>query len=213
MRNTVHLLLIDNFDSFTYNLQHLLAVIPDVTLTVKRNNEDFIRALETGDYTGVVIGPGPGSPEDDNYFGFNKRVILEFGTQGLPILGVCLGFQGIYHCFGGQLKVARLPMHGKISELQIENHGLILQGIPNGIRVMRYHSIMADLTQAVPDCLELLAYTCASVSQELNGQELMALEHKEYPIYGVQFHPESFATEYGEHIVGNFVKCCLNRNG
>ncbi|OQW90847.1 MAG: hypothetical protein BWK79_18585 [Beggiatoa sp. IS2] len=212
MRNNVHLLLIDNYDSFTYNLQHLLAVIPGVTLTVKRNDENFIKELETGNYAGVIIGPGPGSPVDDNYFGFNKRVILDFGTQGLPILGVCLGFQGIYHCFGGQLKVARLPMHGKISELQIENNGLILQDVPNGIRVMRYHSIIADLEQAIPDCLERLAYTSASLSQTLNGQELMALEHKEYPIYGVQFHPESFATEYGERIVVNFVKRCLNRH-
>ena len=209
MRN-IHILLIDNYDSFTYNLQHLLAVVPNVTLTVKRNDEDFLKELESGHYAGVVIGPGPGSPEDEHYFGFNKRVILDFGTKGLPILGVCLGFQGIYHCFGGQLKVANLPMHGKVSELQIENNGLILQGIPNGARVMRYHSIMVDLEQTIPECLECLAYTGMGLSQEWNGRELMALEHKEHPIYGVQFHPESFATEYGKRVIENFVNLCLN---
>lgn len=208
MRDSLPILLIDNYDSFTYNLQHLLAVEPRIRLTVKRNDENFIQQLEANDYAGVVIGPGPGSPEDDNYFGFNKQVILDFGIKGLPILGVCLGFQGIYHCFGGKLKVAPLPMHGKVSELQVQKSGALLQGIPSGANVMRYHSIIADLEKIVPDCLELLAFTGTSPSRALNGQELMAVEHKVYPIYGVQFHPESFATEYGVQVIKNFIGQC-----
>ncbi|MDM8568456.1 aminodeoxychorismate/anthranilate synthase component II [Thiotrichales bacterium HSG1] len=200
-----NILLIDNYDSFTFNLQHLLLTIPNVTLSIKRNDDSFLSELETGKYAGVVISPGPGSAEDKNYFGFNNQVILNFGTQGLPVLGICLGLQGIYHCFGGKLKVSNLPMHGKVSSLKIDDNRLILNDIPDGIQVMRYHSIMADLEQAVPECLCLTAYTYPCKSQQLNGTELMALEHKEHPIYGVQFHPESFATEYGVKIMENFV--------
>ncbi|MBE9562677.1 MAG: aminodeoxychorismate/anthranilate synthase component II, partial [Proteobacteria bacterium] len=121
---------------------------------------------------------------------------------------ICLGFQGIYNCFGGKLKVSNLPMHGKVSSLKIDSSGLILHDVPDGIHVMRYHSIMADLEQPVPECLRLTAYTHPCLSQEVNGTELMALEHQEYPIYGLQFHPESFATEYGDRIMSNFIGKC-----
>ncbi|MCI5149829.1 MAG: aminodeoxychorismate/anthranilate synthase component II, partial [Candidatus Electrothrix sp. MAN1_4] len=200
----MHLLLIDNFDSFTYNLQHLIAMNSDVILTVKRNNDAFLKEIEQGIYSGVIIGPGPGSPDDDDYFGFNRKVILEYGTRGLPVLGICLGFQGIYSCFGGTLKVSKLPIHGKVSTLQIVHNGTILNNIPNHIQVMRYHSIMADLDKEKPDCLKLNAYTFNSPSQVINGRELMAIEHREYPIYGLQFHPESFATEFGKLMTDNF---------
>ncbi len=207
-RSKVHILLVDNYDSFTYNLQHLIAMNSDVVLTIKRNDEDFINEIENGTYSGVVIGPGPGSSEDDAYFGFNKKVILEYGTQGLPVLGICLGFQGIYHCFGGSLKVANLPMHGKVSELKIIDHGLILDKVTDSAKVMRYHSIIADLDKEIPECLNLIAYTHPSESQTINGIELMAIEHREHPIYGLQFHPESFATEYGDSIICNFINQC-----
>lgn len=207
-KSRVQILLIDNYDSFTFNLQHLIAMNSDVVLSVKRNDEDFIKDIENGVYAGVVIGPGPGSPEDENYFGFNKKVILDFGTQGLPILGICLGFQGIYNCFGGSLKVAKLPMHGKVSNLQIASDGLILKNIPNGTKIMRYHSILADLDKEIPESLNLIAYTSPNESQKLNGNELMAIEHREHPIYGLQFHPESFATEYGDQVIVNFINKC-----
>lgn len=200
-----HILLIDNYDSFTYNLQHLIAVNKDVVLTVKRNDEDFLNEIQQGIYSGVIIGPGPGSPDDDDYFGCNRKVILEHGTKGLPILGICLGFQGIYSCFGGTLKISKLPVHGKVSTLQIVNKGKILDGVPNHVQVMRYHSIMADMEKEKPSCLLLNAYTHQSPSQKFNGYELMAIEHKEYPIYGLQFHPESFATEYGKMMTDNFI--------
>ncbi|MCK5728572.1 MAG: aminodeoxychorismate/anthranilate synthase component II [Methylococcales bacterium] len=207
MTNT-KILLIDNYDSFTFNLQHLIAMNSDVSLTVKRNDDGFIKDLENGVYSGVVIGPGPGSPEDDDYFGFNKKVILNFGTQGLPILGVCLGFQGIYNCFGGSLKIAELPMHGKVSNIKIIDNGVMLNGVPNNIKIMRYHSILADLEKNIPESLQLTAYTQTDVASEINGHELMALEHREHPIYGLQFHPESFATEYGGNMIENFITKC-----
>lgn len=206
-----NILLIDNYDSFTFNLQHLFAQQPNVTLTVVRNDHINLKDLEAGVYAGVVIGPGPGSPEDDVYFGLNKNVILDFGTKGLPVLGVCLGFQGIYNCFGGTLKISQLPVHGKLSELIIMRHGAILDGIPNGISVMRYHSILADLDAPIPDCFDLNAYTKESYSQSLNGDELMVIEHREHPLFGVQFHPESFATDFGGQFVKNFLAVCCNR--
>lgn len=218
------ILLIDNYDSFTYNLQHLLLMFPGVSLQVKRNDDALLRVMEQQHFDGVVIGPGPGSPEDTRYFGDNRQIILRYGTAGLPILGVCLGFQGIYHAFGGKLKVSVCPMHGKTSYLQItDTHSKLLQNIRHAPVVMRYHSIVADLSSAIPDCLRLTAYATALPynrdvdvqlvdtppvnlqQQEEQGKELMALEHKHYPIYGVQFHPESFATECGQMIVGNFL--------
>ncbi|KPA17905.1 anthranilate synthase subunit II [Candidatus Magnetomorum sp. HK-1] len=206
--NSIQILLIDNYDSFTFNLQHIIAVNSDVVLTVRRNDYNFLREIEKAKYSGVVIGPGPGSPEDEEYFGLNKKVILEYGTKGLPILGICLGFQGIYSCFGGALKVAKLPIHGKISRLQIIDNGTILCNVPNHIDIMRYHSIMADLDKQKPSCLMLNAYTFQSPSQDINGKELMAIEHRDYPIYGLQFHPESFATEYGKLMTDNFINRC-----
>lgn len=211
MSEQCRILLIDNYDSFTCNLQHLIQVHSDVVLTVRRNDQDFLSELERGVYAGVVIGPGPGSPEDPRYFGHNQEVILRFGVQGLPVLGVCLGFQGIYRSFGGCLKVAALPMHGKVSRLDIRESGVLLQNVPSGARVMRYHSIMADLTEPAPDCLHLTAFTCSDSTENSimqNGVELMALEHSDHPIFGLQFHPESFATEFGDRMVRNFLRVC-----
>ena len=207
------LLLVDNYDSFTFNLQHMFLLFPGVSLTVKRNDDDLIGLIKQNSFDGVIIGPGPGSPEDEQYFGFNRRIILEYGTAGLPVFGVCLGFQGIYHAFGGSLALSPVPMHGKTSPLCIaEAGGTILRGVADDAQVMRYHSIIADLTGPVPDCFRLLAYAASSDSfaKEVPKEatkELMAIEHKEYPIFGVQFHPESFATECGMQIVRNFVGC------
>ena len=202
-------LLIDNYDSFTYNLQHLLLMFPGVQLEVKRHDEDVLAAMQTGQFDGVVIGPGPGSPEDASYFGDNRQIILRYGTAGVPILGVCLGFQGIYHAFGGHLKISAHPMHGKTSRLCITDaDSRILHGIAPHATVMRYHSIVADLHRTVPDCLRLTAYAEPSLLAGSDEQELMALEHQQYPIYGVQFHPESFATECGMELMENFLAVC-----
>ncbi len=203
----MHILLIDNYDSFTFNLVHLVLSIPNVKLTVRRNDDAFLEEIRKGDYDAAIIGPGPGSPEDHAYFGHNHTVITEYGTKGLPILGVCLGFQGIYHAFGGTLKKASLPMHGKISQLDIiDDTGKILHNLPQHLSVMRYHSLMADFDQPVPDCLNITAFTHKAESALRNGREAMVLEHKEHPIYGVQYHPESFATEYGRAMIQNFLR-------
>ncbi|MEJ2755103.1 MAG: aminodeoxychorismate/anthranilate synthase component II [Gammaproteobacteria bacterium] len=206
---TKRILLINNYDSFTFNLQHLILEVSNAyTLDVKRNDEPFLTDLESGVYDGVVIGPGPGSPLDDDYFGHNKTVIQSFGTQGLPILGICLGFQGIYNCFGGALQVAKIPMHGTTSALHIQHNGTILKSIKTGVNVMRYHSLIADVHLGIPDCLLPLAYADDARSNHINGAELMAIEHVEHPIYGLQFHPESFATEQRTHYITNFLSCC-----
>lgn len=189
-----NILLIDNYDSFIYNLKHLF-LSNNCKLSVRRNDEDFIKDLYRGIYDGVVIGPGPGSVEDERYFGNNYRVIREFN---LPILGVCLGFQGIIHELGGTLKVCKYPFHGKLSSLNI-SESVLLNNIPQYSKVMRYHSIMADKT--LP-CLRLTSF----VNEEsVNGAELMSFEHKERPLFGVHYHPESFATEHGDLVVKNFL--------
>lgn len=221
-------LLIDNYDSFVFNALHLFELAGAaffgrqnaIEVIVMRNDEPFLPLLEQGLFDGVIIGPGPGTPEDDLYFGHSKQVILEYGCKGLPVLGICLGFQGIYHIFGGKLKKAQMPIHGKVSLLEIKG-GLLFENVAQGAGVMRYHSIMADLESPIPDCFTLTAFVQTkpvgenlgqtyTYAQARNGQELMALEHKHYPIYGVQFHPESFATECGFEIAQNFIRKCQN---
>lgn len=200
------ILIIDNYDSFTYNLAHLFGALPEVEIDVVRNDDDFIPQLEAGTYDGVIISPGPGSPLDESYFGKNMEVIERFGKKGLPILGICLGFQGIAANFGAQLKEAAAVQHGKTSELKLLGESPILHGVFDGIKVMRYHSLMVDMNQPFPDELVLLAETDpAAKTVEKNGREAMALAHKQYPIYGLQFHPESYATELGSTIAANFV--------
>jgi anthranilate synthase component 2 len=199
----LRILLVDNYDSFTFNLKHLVESQDGVNVTVVRNDDDFLPDVKKGIYDAAIIGPGPGSPEDDAYFGYNKNLILDHGTNGLPLLGVCLGFQGIYHCFGGKLRVGNHPVHGKTSGLKIENDGVMMKGIAPGTPVMRYHSILADTSYPVPNSLKLTAFT-----EEGGRDEPMVLEHAEFPIYGVQFHPESFATANGARMVRNFLDAC-----
>lgn len=200
------ILIIDNYDSFTYNLVHLFGALPEVSVEVVRNDDDFLPKLEAGRYDGVIISPGPGSPVEGEYFGKNMEVIERFGKNGLPILGVCLGFQGIAAGFGAKLKEAALPQHGKTSKLKIIKDNPILAGVPDGIDVMRYHSLMVDMDKPFPSELEIFAETDPdSLTVEKNGREIMGLSHKKYPIYGLQFHPESYATELGSAIASNFV--------
>lgn len=200
------ILLIDNYDSFTYNLLHLFARINGVEVEVVRNDEDFLGRLAGGEFDGVIISPGPGDPRDDHYFGKNMKVIEEYGQKGMPILGVCLGFQGIAAYFGGSLKKANSPMHGKTSKLKIIENDNLLKGLHSGIEVMRYHSLMIDTDKALPDGIIFTAETGHDEdSVKLNGVEIMALRHNSLPIYGVQFHPESFASEMGDTLADNFI--------
>jgi len=213
--------IIDNYDSFTYNLYQFigeiltternLANISNFEIIVKRNDQITLDEIIAANPDRIIISPGPGSPEDDNYFGICAEVIKQLG-QSTPLLGVCLGMQGIVHVFGGKVVKAPLPVHGKISAIQHDGQGLFDE-IPDGLEVMRYHSLMAE-SKSFPDCLKLTSVVgdltvneFENVRQIEEGRdfEIMALQHKEFPIYGIQFHPESFATEGGKELIKNFL--------
>lgn len=193
-------LLLDNYDSFTYNLYQYIGEIlgsneNKLTLDVVRNDQITLKEIKERKYDRIVISPGPGHPADQAYFGVCSEVIIQLGKK-TPVLGVCLGMQGIAHYFGGKVVRAKVPMHGKISLIKHDNKG-VFQGLPQNIEVMRYHSLVAD-TKALPKCLEVSAIS-------LDSREIMGLRHKTYPIEGIQFHPESFGTEGGKRILMNFL--------
>ena len=183
------LLLIDNYDSFTYNLFQLFGEL-GVEQTVLRNDE-----FSSGDITGmgvdaIVISPGPGRPEDA---GVSRSVIMNWGGR-MPILGVCLGLQCIVDVYGGEVgRTQTGVMHGKTSLIYHDGSGLF-EGVPGTCRVARYHSLAA---RRVPDCLEVTARTEDGV--------VMAVAHRSDPVWGVQFHPESFMSEYGVRMMENFI--------
>ncbi len=194
------ILLIDNYDSFTFNLYQYVGEIlqgksMDFSLDVVRNNEITIAEIKKRGYDKIIISPGPGDPSDAKYFGVCTEVLTILGKT-TPVLGVCLGMQGIAHCFGGQIVRAGVPMHGKTSEITHDNQGVFI-GIPQKINVMRYHSLIVE-PNSVPDSLEITA-------KIVDGSEIMGLRHKQYPIEGVQFHPESFATDGGKLMLKNFI--------
>jgi len=158
----------------------------------------------------IIISPGPGSPVDDSYFGICKEVIKELGNENIPILGICLGMQGIVHVLGGEIIHAKSPMHGKSSFL-IHNEEGIHAEIPQRIEIMRYHSLIVDYLK-LPKSLKVTAF-CKNEDSYFtlkdftpNEDEIMAVEHESKPIFGIQYHPESFATEGGKKIILNFLK-------
>ena len=187
------LVMIDNYDSFTYNLVQYFGEL-GAEITVFRNDQvtlDEIRALKP---THIVISPGPGDPEDG---GISNDVIREFGPT-TPILGVCLGHQCIGFVFGG--KVARAPrlVHGKTSHVYHQGKG-IFNGVPSPFNATRYHSLIVE--EPLPDELEVTAFTSQG--------EVMGLRHKRWPVVGVQFHPESILTDHGKRILQNFLELRL----
>jgi len=195
-------LLIDNYDSFTYNLYQYMGEIlsgtkKEFTLTVIRNDESSMVEIRNMQYDRIVISPGPGDPKDKEYFGVCSEVILELGKT-IPVLGVCLGMQGIAHYFGGRVVRANIPKHGKTDKISHDSKG-VFQDLPQEIEVMRYHSLVAE-EATIPDCLEI---TARVITDE--AKEIMGLRHKTYPIEGIQFHPESFATEGGMKMIENFI--------
>lgn len=196
-------LIIDNYDSFTYNLyQYLGEILQDSGESFKpdvvRNDELSLEQIKSLNYDRVVISPGPGDPSDKAYFGVCAEVILELG-KNTPVFGVCLGMQGICHYFGGQVIRANLPMHGKTSRINHDGKG-VFANLPQNLEVMRYHSLVAN-PDNLPDSLEISAWVESDF-----GKEIMGLRHKQYPIEGIQFHPESFATEGGMEMLRNFIK-------
>lgn len=217
----MNVLIIDNYDSFTYNLyQYIgeilnteknLGQVDDFNIVVKRNDEISLEQIKTMAPDRIIISPGPGSPDDEHYFGVCAEVILTLGKT-TPLLGVCLGMQGIVHVFGGKVVKAPLPMHGKISPITHTNQGMFTN-IPDQLEVMRYHSLMAE-AESFPDCLELTAlvgdfptgsFNDIARIQQGGDFEVMGIQHREYPIHGIQFHPESFATEGGKELIRNFL--------
>lgn len=181
---------IDNYDSFTYNLVQYLGELGS-EVEVYRNDDVTIQELEKAAPSHVVISPGPGDPSQA---GISNDVIQQLGKY-IPILGVCLGQQCIGYVFGGQVVRAQNLMHGKASP--IYHHGYrLFTGLPNPFTAGRYHSLIVDIP--LPDCLEVTAYT--------REGELMGIRHRTYPIFGVQFHPESILTEGGKIILQNFLE-------
>ena len=188
-------LIIDNYDSFVYNIAQYLGEL-GVESDVIRNDKITLDEIKQKNYDAIIISPGPGTPEDRKYFGVCSDVIINMGPT-TPILGVCLGHQGIIHAFGGKVTNAGCVRHGKTS-LVDHNNSELFKDVKNPFRATRYHSLVGDKT-IIPDVLEVTA-TAA------DDGEVMAIKHKEYLIEGVQFHPESIMTEEGKKILANFIR-------
>lgn len=187
-------LLIDNYDSFSYNLVQLIGELTDGNIKVVRNDEIIIDEIRKMNPESIILSPGPGKPEDA---GICEDVVRQLKDE-YPILGVCLGHQSICEVFGAKVTYAKQLMHGKQSEMTILKEDPIFEGLGESFKGARYHSLSAD-RNTIPDELEVIA---------IDGKdgEVMAVKHKEYPIYGLQFHPESVLTPEGKKLVNNFLK-------
>lgn len=183
-------LMIDNYDSFTYNLVQYLGALGE-NIKVFRNDKITINKIKKLRPEKIVISPGPGGPEDA---GISCDVIRQFAGK-IPILGVCLGHQCLGYVYGGKIIRARQLMHGKTS-LIYHNQKTIFKGLPNPFEATRYHSLLVE-KKSLPVCLELIAWTKAD--------EIMGLKHKAHPLWGVQFHPESILTKVGKDLLANFL--------
>lgn len=188
------ILLIDNYDSFSYNLVQYIGELADGDIKVVRNDEVSIDDIRTMNPTHIILSPGPGRPKDA---GICKEVVKELKSE-YPILGVCLGHQCICENFGIDITYAQKLMHGKKSKINILIDNEIFEGVNNHFEAARYHSLSADKTKS-SDELEILA-------TDLLDEEVMAIKHKDYPIYGLQFHPESVLTPDGKKILKNFLE-------
>jgi len=182
-------LVIDNYDSFTYNLVQYLGEL-GADVRVYRNDEITLDDIAAMKPDRIVISPGPGTPDDG---GISIEVIRRFGPT-TPVLGVCLGHQCIGQVYGGVVSRAPRLMHGKTSAVYHNGHGLF-NGVPSPFTATRYHSLAVE--EALPDALQVTAFT--------RDGEVMGLQHREYPVVGVQFHPESILTEHGKRILQNFL--------
>ena len=185
---------IDNYDSFVYNLVQYVGEL-GAEPVVYRNNKVTLEELKRLKPERIIISPGPGTPEDERYFGVCTK-ILQTLSPTIPTLGVCLGHQGIIHAFGGKIVHAKRLMHGKTCTIRHDQKG-IFKGVRNPFTATRYHSLAGEFS-SVPQCLEISA-TC------VDDGEIMAVRHIKYPINGVQFHPESILCEDGKIIIKNFL--------
>lgn len=185
------ILMIDNYDSFTYNLVQYLSELGQ-EVRVFRNDKITVDKIKGLKPSRIVISPGPGRPENA---GISCRIIKEFSGK-IPILGVCLGHQAIGYAYGGRIISAGRLMHGKTSAIYHNQKG-IFKGIPNPFEATRYHSLLID-RKTLPSTLEITAWT--------REKEIMGVKHKNYAVYGVQFHPESILTRSGKDILANFLR-------
>lgn len=185
------ILLIDNYDSFSYNLYQLIGEI-DPDIRVIRNDEMTAEEIRSLNPDRIILSPGPGRPEDA---GIIIEIVKTLGKD-IPILGVCLGHQAICAAFGTTITYAKKLMHGKQSDVRLDAGCPLFDNCPETAPVARYHSLAAE-ADTIPDCLKITASTADG--------EVMAVQHKEYPIYGVQFHPESILTPQGMTMLNNFL--------
>lgn len=186
------ILIIDNYDSFVYNLYQMMGAI-DPAIEVVRNDEVDVEGIARRAPTALVLSPGPGRPTEA---GVCEEACRHFAGR-IPILGVCLGHQAICEAFGGRVGYAGTLMHGKTSRIRPEEGSALFRGMPDEFAVARYHSLAA-IEEELPSCLRVTARTADG--------EVMAIEHAEHPVFGVQFHPESVMTEHGAKILGNFIE-------
>jgi len=188
-------LVIDNYDSFVYNLVQYIGELGGETV-VYRNDQITLKEATKLKPDRVVISPGPGTPEKALYFGICSAV-LQHMSHKIPTLGVCLGHQGIIHTFGGKIVSAKKLMHGKTSLIKHDGKG-VFKGVKNPFTATRYHSLVGDRS-SIPSCLKITA-------ESLDDGEIMGVRHVTYPIEGVQFHPESILCEGGKPIIKNFLE-------
>jgi anthranilate synthase component 2 len=194
------IVIIDNYDSFTYNLYQMLQALISEKVEVYRNDALTFEQLQEKRPDKIVLSPGPGHPSNAKDFGVCRDIIIRHEEIGAPTLGVCLGHQGMVQHLGGQVVRAPEVVHGKSSEVKIEKSCPLFEGLPQRFPAMRYHSLVAQ-EEGFPDALEVIA-------RESKLGLIMALRHKSRPLYGVQFHPESIGTPDGELMLKNFVNKC-----
>lgn len=188
-------LVIDNYDSFVYNLVQYVGELGEETL-VYRNDQVTSRQIMKLKPDRIVISPGPGTPEETRYFGVCSSILQQLSCK-IPTLGVCLGHQGIIYTFGGKIVRAKRLMHGKTSLIKHDGEG-VFKGVKNPFQATRYHSLVGD-RKSIPACLKITA-------QSLDDGEIMGVRHVTYPIHGVQFHPESILTGDGKLLIKNFLE-------
>jgi len=191
----VKVLILDNYDSFVYNLVQYVGETADEVL-VKRNDEIDVQEVKKLSPDRIIISPGPGTPSNTRYFGTCTAILREVSNK-IPTMGVCLGHQGIVHAFGGKIVRARRLRHGKTSPIRHDSKG-VLRGIKSPFEATRYHSLVAE-RKSLPKSLEVTA-------QSIDDNEIMGVRHRELPIEGVQFHPESILTVPGLRIIENFLE-------
>jgi anthranilate synthase component 2 len=190
------ILILDNYDSFTYNLYQLVGKL-EKDIVVKRNDKISVDEIKQLQPDSIIISPGPGNPTNKKDFGVCGEVIKEFEGK-IPILGVCLGHQGIFAAYGGKIKRAE-PIHGKLSKITHSKEGLF-EEVENSLLATRYHSLICD-EGSIPDCIDVIAKT--------EDGTIMAIKHENSPIFGLQFHPESIGTASGVKIIKNFLEICI----